>query len=330
MSQDLQLMVADIGGTNSRFAIFEICADQLLCKNSVWLATAEFSSFSNLLGAAASGLNVDNFAVVDAAVIAVAGPVQQGKFCKAPNISWDIEIDRIEKGLLPQQVILINDFVAQAYATVANNGVVAKEVYPGVCNEQFPRVIIGVGTGLGKAALVPNGICGSSSGLQHVASEGGHAGFCIESVDEMPFLEFVLSGLDKPYVEWEDVLSGRGLELIHRFCCSEKRSEKLSAMEISQRLKPGSATLELFAKFLGRMCRDFTLEFMARGGIYLTGGVLAKNPLVLRSNSFRQALLNLADDTVSIANIPVYLVDQEDSGLWGAANYACLQLNRST
>lgn len=313
-----RILVADIGGTSSRFAAFTVAPAGLCLDSRVWLRTDAYETFEELLKELQSQhleQALTSFALI---VLAVAGPVTQGRYCSPPNIHWSINLDSTEKVIQLPEVILINDFLAQAYATVSPLAPTFERVLTGQIELDFPRAIVGVGTGLGKAALVPDG----RGDFIGIASEGGHSALATESPDEAQLLEFFRrkrpefqEAQPPQYVSWEHILSGRGLELTHEFITGNQ----CSAVEVAAELHADSPTLELFARVYGRMCRNFAFEFYARGGVFVAGGVAAKNPQILHHPAFAQAFRSTAAHSEVFANIPLYLIDNQDSGLWGAA-----------
>jgi glucokinase len=191
------ILTADIGATNSRFAHFEV--DQkgkLSLVGTQWLKTQESGSFGDLVeqvGARDFPLGIGE---ADIAVIAVACPVERGVYCSPPYISWDIDLSTAQKKLDLNRSFLINDFVAQAYACRSPIAEAAEQILPGQRVFNATVAVIGAGSNLGKAALVPDG----SGGFVAVPSEGGHANFPFVSDREFEFQEFILRELGEEYV----------------------------------------------------------------------------------------------------------------------------------
>ncbi|PIY21009.1 MAG: glucokinase, partial [Deltaproteobacteria bacterium CG_4_10_14_3_um_filter_60_8] len=95
--------------------------------------------------------------------------------------------------------------------------------------------------------------------------------------------------------------------------------EDLEPKDVGARFTPASETLAWAAKFYGRVCRDYALEVLALGGLYIAGGLAAQNPEMLAHANFRGEFLNSPTMAHILAKIPVLLIDNQDSGLWGAA-----------
>jgi len=313
------ILAADIGGTNSRFAYFKLEENgSLSLVESRWIETRKSTSFShllNLLGKTEFSLPPSR---CDQAVFAVAGAVINGVYSNPPNISWDIDVSSSMKDFHLKRCILINDFAAQAFACRSPIVASARQVLPGEIDPAATLAAIGAGTGLGMAALTPDG----AGGYVVVPSEGGHCTFPFESQAEFDFMRFVIDELGVPYVEAEFVVSGRGLSLIHQFLSGHH----LTAAEIGAGLSQDTITLQWMARFYGRACRNYALQVLARGGVYIAGGVAAKMPILVTHPAFERQFTYSKTMASLLQEIPVYLNANEESGLWGAAFLAAQKL----
>ena len=304
------ILAADIGGPSSRFALFESGVG-LTAKSQAILPTGKFLSFQELVEAALTALGSPNSG---RAVLAVAGPVERGRFCRPPNIGYTVDLDSLTPELLPDSAVLINDFAAQAHGCRLFGEARSSEVLPGAMDPGQTQAVVGPGTGLGKTALVPDG----RGGYVVCGSEGGHAAFPFNGAEEGHFQAFAREALGEPYVRWESIVSGSGLALVHRFLTGEA----LTAAQVSAALTPASPTAQWFARFLGRACRDYVLEVLARGGLFISGGVAAHNPLFVEHPAFLAEFRLSATHAGLLAEIPVRLVTDQLVGLWGAAVHA--------
>jgi glucokinase len=276
------ILAADIGGTHSRFAAFALTADGNLEKRaSLWLETGRSSSFRDLL----KELDPAGFPLqlrsAEAAVFAVAGPVTAENRSRPPNIDWPVDLTTVSDLLDLGRCVLINDFVAQAFACRSPLGQNACRVLKGVINPRAPLAVFGAGTGLGQAALVPL----AAGGYVALPSEGGHGAFPFETGPEVDYLKFLLQETGEPYVRTETVLSGRGLSRLHRYLTGERKS----AAEVAEGMSPDSETLRWMATFFGRTARNLALHYLAFGGVYASGGLAAKLPKLLTHPAFEQA-----------------------------------------
>ena len=315
-----KILAADIGGTSSRFAAFSLENGEMRMEGSTWLKTAEADTFGALL----KNLEAADFILTPKSasicVFAIAGPVEKGMFCKPPNIKWKVDLSSAEKDFSIKRFALINDFLAQAYACRSEIGRRAKKILDGQIAEDGVVGVIGAGTGLGKAFLLPDGAGGYLGG----SSEGGHANLNVESARELEFQEFMKKEVGGNYATNDAVVCGGGLSRIHQFLTGEKLSPK----EVAETFSKPSETLEWASAFYGRVCRNFALDLLATGGLYIAGGVAAKNPILIEHPNFANAFRDSRVHRKLLEQIPIFLNDNEESGLWGAGFLGTQTLKR--
>ena len=318
----LRILAADIGGTNARFAAFAADpAGGLSLLRACWLPTAGSAGFPEL----AARLDREGglpfaAAEADVAAVAIAGPVEEGGRCAPPNIAWNLDLARDAPALGWRDWVLLNDFAAQALACRTPVGERAREVLPGRAEPQGVLAVVGAGTGLGKAALAPDG----RGGWLVLSSEAGHGLFPFASERELEFWRFVRAATGRAQVIGDLVCSGSGLSLLHRFLTGEEKSPE----EVAAAFGPDSAPLEWFARFLGRACREYALQTVALGGVVVAGGIAARNPAVALHPAFAAEFRDSETHAALLARIPVRLSADQDAGLWGAA-LAGLQRSRA-
>ncbi len=315
-----RILAADIGGTNSRFAAFETDSGGCLSmRKSCWLPTEKAESFAHLI----EQLRGEDFELppekADMSVIAVAGPVTDSVYSNPPNIKWDVDVSNLPQGLGFKRCELINDFAVQAYACRSPIIKGAQQIVGGKIDPAAPLVVVGAGTGLGHAALVNDG-CGTWLALP---SEGGHAGFPFENEAERAYQTFLHQLTGDPYIDAETVVSGRGLSNIHHFLTGRK----LKPSQIGHELAADSPTVIWMNRFYGRVCRNFALQLLAYGGVYIAGGVAAKLPLLVTHEEFKASFRSSTTMAGELRKIPVFLNANEESGLWGAAFYGQQKLS---
>ncbi|MCJ2163962.1 MULTISPECIES: glucokinase [unclassified Pseudodesulfovibrio] len=312
-----KILAADIGGTNSRFALFESHDAGLAMVDSIWLETHGAATFPQLL----EQLWESDFSAhpggFDAAVLAPAGAVIGGKVCPyLPNAPWGIDIREVNFGT--KAVCLINDFSAQAFAcrtSAVENALVIQEG-EGVDGETIG--VIGAGTGLGYSALLKVG-----DNWTALPSEGGHMAFPFIGRDEAEYAEFNRIESGRNWPEGDSVVTGLGLHLVHKFLTGED----LTPREISARITPESETTKWYARFYGRACRNWALGLMSLGGFFIAGGVASKNPMFVNVPEFMNEFHNSHVYADFLHSVPVKLNGNEESGLFGAAFYGAQLLN---
>jgi glucokinase len=317
------ILTADIGGTNSRFGLFSIdSGGELSLAESIWLRTSDAGSFPELID------NLKNSAFsftpnsADIVVLAIAGPVENRVRSKPPLIAWDIDISKADRDFGFKKCFLINDFIAQAFACCSPIAEAAEKILPGSPAPDSVTAVIGAGTGLGKAAIMPDG----KGGFIALPSEGGHTNFPFVSAHEFEYQQFLLKERKDQYITGNTVVSGQGLSYLHHFLTGRK----LEPSEVVNEFSLYPETLEWTSRFYARVCRNYVLETLAMAGLYIAGGVAARTPELLRHPVFEKEFRN--SDTLSglLAKIPVSLIRDEDSGLWGGAVFARQKLNKSS
>ncbi|MBW6486917.1 MAG: glucokinase [Syntrophobacterales bacterium] len=318
---ECHILSADIGGTSSRFAHFT--ADEqgnLDLVSLVWMATSAAGSFADLL----KNLRQSDFPFdprqADIVAIAVAGPITGGVIGNPPNIPWEVDITHAERDHGFRRAILMNDFVAQAFSCISPIGKSAEIILAGTPEPLSTIAVIGAGTGLGKAMLVPD----ERGSYSAAPSEGAHACFPFVGEKEYSFQRFLISARQVHYATYDHVVSGRGLTAIHEF----HTGGYLEPAQVVEEFPRHPETLEWFARFYGRACRNYALETLSRGGLYIAGGVAARNPEVVRHDSFKNEFRDSATMANVLAKLPVFLIKDQNSGLWGAAMKADVTLAR--
>jgi glucokinase len=317
-----RILAADIGGTNCRFGAFAVSGGSLEFEGSTWIRTADACSFDELLGLLAGTDFPLAGADADMAVFAVAGPVQGGVRSSMPNIPWDIDLEAPGQSAGRGRSMLINDFAAQAFATRTPAGDSAREVLPGTAAPDGVVAAVGAGTGLGHAALVADG----AGGYRVVPSERGHAAFPFVSDREEAYGRFLRAHLGEPYTRGDTVVSGRGTAFLHEFLTGER----LSPEEVTAGFEKKAETLAWFARFYARACRDYALTVVAAGGVFIAGGIAARTPAVVEHPEFRREFLLSPVMGELLATIPVRLMTDQESGLWGAARFGLQELGAAT
>ncbi|HEU6436372.1 MAG TPA: glucokinase [Nitratidesulfovibrio sp.] len=349
----MRVLAADIGGTNSRFALYEPdgfpdgrangLAEGLTkgnapgpqdCLCAARLLTAEAASFPDLLRRAAA-VRPDLFTTPALLVLAVAGPVQGGRRCTPPNIPWAVDLNdpALRAPDMPPlpPVLLINDFVAQAYACLRPAALDVVDVLDGRPVPDAPTAVVGAGTGLGKCLLLPPPADGMPP--RALPSEGGHALFPFTDEQEMAFAAFVRAHTGRQVIG-DLVVSGPGLRLLYAF----HTGQWLQPEDVAARLMSGerdagsdrvppqvlSQVLSWFARFYGRVCRDYVLETLALGGLFVSGGVAAATPALVTHPAFAEAFRQSDTHAELLRRVPVRLVRSPDAGLLGAALYGAL------
>lgn len=321
------ILAADIGGTNCRLGLFKFQKNKLSMEKASWVETGSIAEAKALMQAFERELDVVP-TKADAVAVAIAGPVEENVKGRLSN--GTLELDFTELNTNGRRYYLINDFMGQAYAVVSPEGEKAKLLYgPKDAPGDGVKAVIGAGTGLGQALLVP--LDGSrtvkTSHWMAVASENGHSAFPYVDGAENDFHTFLRTKLKIPYGTGDETVTGRGLAALHEFLTGEKLTP---AQVGGQALSHDTPTLKWFSRFYARACRNWILSTMCEGGLWIAGGIAVQNPLLINSDYFKDELYNAPYRDKRWDNflhsVPVRLMEDTNSGLWGAARFGQQEL----
>jgi len=313
-----KILAADIGGTNSRFALFETMGDGFVMVDSIWLETHGAETFPQLLEQLWSSSFSARPGSFESAVLAAAGAVVGGVECpRLTNASWGIDIRDVDFGT--KTVSVINDFAAQAFACRTRAVDDAMVIQEGRGVDGDPIAVIGAGTGLGYSALIPTD-CGWSA----LPFEGGHMAFPFFGTDEIEYSEFNQQESGRNWPEGDSVVTGLGLKLVHKFLTGDDLSPK----EVSASITSIDKTTKWYARFYARACRDWAIGVMSHGGFFIAGGVAAKNPMFVTVPEFLEEFHNSHIYGDFLRTVPIRLNCNEESGLYGAGFYGMQLLTR--
>ncbi len=316
------LLAGDIGGTKTRLAIY--APESGL--TPVTQATFRSASYSSLEAVVEDFMDQVRLPV-ERAIFGVAGPVVTGR-SSTTNLPWVISETTMQETLGFQQVRLLNDLEATAYGVpnLAPSDLAAlNDTEP----QSGTKVVIAPGTGLGEAVLFYH------DGHYHVIpSEGGHADFAPKNLFEIRLLRHLMGKFG--HVSYERVCSGSGLPNIYGYLKKQGFAEETPEMKralkraadptpiIVQKAMAGEcelsiATLNAFVSILGAEASNLTLKVMATGGVYLGGGIPPKILSKLKDGTFMAAFVNKGRFAEMLAQIPVYVILNEQTALFGAA-----------
>jgi len=309
------VLVADIGGTNARFAV--ITGPQDVSLTPTTTPTADHPDIQTAIRATvlAGGAPAPR-----SAVLAVAGPVT-GDRIPLTNAAWVIEPAALMAALGLEQVVVLNDFEAQALALPGLKGTDLEQIGGGVPRPDTTKFVLGPGTGLGAAALV----YGAGKWIP-LPGEGGHVEIGPVSEEDRAIWPHIdrLGGR----IGAEQILSGSGLPRLARAVAKSTggKTHFETAADVTQAAVAEDPvaikTLNTFAKALGRVAGDFAMTVLARGGVYLTGGVTPRIDRFLTNGDFRAAFEAKAPHEALLKSIPTYLVRHPNPALEGLASYA--------
>jgi glucokinase len=322
------ILAADLGGTNVRLAL----ADAGALRFEGRYESRAFGGFGAVLARFLAEARAALGAVptLERACIGVAGPVI-GARVKVTNLPWEIDARALEREFGIGRVRLVNDFVANAHGVDALAAESLATLQAGEPVESAPRVLIGAGTGLGVAYVVPD-----RGEPRVVPSEGGHVGFAPADEDQAALWRFLHARLGR--VETEHVVSGPGLARIYEHLREAGHLPVSLALErelaegdaaptiVRHALEHGDAlagaAVDLFLACYGAAAGDHALCVVARGGVYVTGGIAAKLLPRLAAGRFLAAFNDKGAFSSLARSMPVHVVLDDRLGLLGAARLA--------
>ena len=265
-------LLADIGGTNARFAL-ELAPGEashvqvLPCRAYPTLAAALRAYLAHADVAAAAP-------AVRHGAIAIANPVS-GDVVRMTNHHWQFSIAQLRDECGFEVLAVVNDFTALARA-LPYLGERKRQLGGRLAVADSPLGVIGAGTGLGVSGLIP-----TADGWTALQSEGGHVSFSPVNETEVEIFRFARR--EYGHVSAERLISGTGIELVYRALADLRRvpAEPLSAAEVTERALRGTCllcdeTIEAFCGMLGTVAGNLAVTLGARGGVYIGGGIVPK------------------------------------------------------
>lgn len=306
--------VADIGGTNARFATCAIAGGgKIELGEPIVLGTADYPDLSNAWRAF---LGMEPDFEPEGAAFAVAGPVSQGRFTLT-NADWSFDRETLAAELDLPQALLLNDFEAVAHAIAGDPQADHIEHIAGP-NRPLPAsariTVIGPGTGLGVAHFVRQ--AGRAS-IQ--PTEGAHMDFAPVCELDDHILSLLRAEHDR--VSVERVLSGDGIRWIHAALRdTNPLADPLPLWQqgIAHEDRAASKAVDHFAKTLGRAAGDYALAH-GSGGIVLAGGLGVRLRERYSNPAFHEAFCAKGRFESMMRDMPVKLISHDQPGLLGAA-----------
>jgi glucokinase len=251
---------------------------------------------------------------VEAACFAVAGPVLENR-AEVTNLKWVMDAAILAKAFGIHDIALINDFYAIALGVPLLEPSDCLPLHAGKRRPREPIAIIGAGTGLGEAVVVWSG-----DQWNVVPGEGGHADFAPQDETQADLLLALLDRYD--HVSWERVCSGMGLVNIFSFLGGGDADPARVAALAEAGDPVGRKTFEIFVDIYGAEAGNMALRVLARGGVYLAGGIAAKNTKFFTDGRFVNAFLRKGRFRDMLSEMPIDLITDEKVGVRGAAEMA--------
>ncbi len=339
------LLTGDVGGTITILRLVEVAFEgksiKTITENKY--ASADFPDLVPMVQQFLSASPQTNN--ITSACFAIAGPVVN-KTSNLTNLDWQVDSNRLEAELNISHVSLINDFAANSYGVL---GLESSEIYTlqaGKKIDNAPIAVIGAGTGLGQGFLIPQ-----DDKYQVFASEGGHTDFAPRNDLEIQLLQYLQTKISSDHISVERVVSGQGIVSIYQFLRDSNFSNESSVIgqkirnweqKIGNNIDPAAViaqgaieqndsictkTMSLFMELYGAETGNLALKILPYGGIYIAGGVAAKNLSLIKKKEFINNFIQKGRMTKLLQDIPIHVVLTPELGVKGSILYALRNYN---
>lgn len=328
-----RVLAGDLGGTKTLLVIADCSGGQVtVCKRQRYVS----ADYDDLAPMVRSFLQDIDMELPGRACFGVAGPVvnQAGhQRSRLTNLPWELDSGALGDALGIAHVRLINDFQAVGYGIDALTDEDLHTLQRGTPEPHGIRAALGAGTGLGQTLAV-----WQNDHYEAFPTEGGHGDFAPADDLQIELLRSLRDELG--HVSYERLLSGAGLVRIYRFLL--QRDHATAPPKLADALRNGdpaplisdlalagtdptaTAALDLFVSIYGAQAGNLGLATLARGGVYLAGGIAPQILPRLRTGPFMSAFRAKGRMTELADTLPVHVILNRDVGLLGAAVAAAL------
>jgi glucokinase len=310
-------LLADIGGTNARFAWQPATGEPL--RDVASLPTREHATLTSAIRHYLAGAGI---ATPRWCAIGIANPVT-GEHIQMTNHGWSFSTPLLQAELGFERLLVLNDFTAMALALPGLQSHELRQVGGTTAVAGAAMALIGPGTGLGVSGLLPTG---AEGGWVPLSGEGGHVSLAPATPREAAALAWLRER--HGHASAERAVSGPGLVALHQALASldgESGIPALPGPTITARALAGAdercaEALALFCAFLGSVAGNLALTLGARGGVYIGGGIVPSLGEAFMRSPFRARFEDKGRFRGYLAAIPVFVIDTPISpALRGAA-----------
>lgn len=318
------ILAGDVGATHTRLAVFT--ADPRTPAAFATYASHDHAGLEEMVRLFLTAHPAD----IGCACFGVAAVIRNGH-AETTNLAWSVDAASVARVLGLQSVALINDLAANAYGIAELTPGDLETLHPGVPDPDGTVVVISAGTGLGEAALLPDG-----DTVRVISTEGGHTDFGPRSELEVDLYRYLAA--QDAHVSYERVCSGMGLLNVYRFLRGRSRvpeppwltaeiadrdaSAAISRAALEQRDPVCAQALDVMVSVYGAEAGNLALKYLATGGVYVGGGIAPQILPKLRDGAFTRSLTAKGRFTELLERFPVHVVLNDRTALLGAAHYA--------
>jgi glucokinase len=306
-------LIADIGGTFVRFALVRDARVSDVRR----FACRDFAGPAEAAAAYLAAVNPPEPPV--AAAFAAAGPERRGRIVMT-NLNWVVDAADLRTALALSRNAVVNDFAAVAHAVPALGPDQVEPLQSGDADAGAPTAVIGPGTGLGTATVVP-----TDTGVQVLAGEGGHVTFAPRSADEASVAAALAERFG--HVSAERIVSGAGLAHAHAVLSGRRGAEIVDACETPETVVAAAHAGDVTAlraarvvtEALATVASDMTLTLGARGGVILAGGLIGHLGPAFDRAAFLARFSDKGRFSETLRATPVHRITADDPALIGLA-----------
>jgi glucokinase len=325
------VLAADVGGTKTEIAWGNVSTGRMeIVERHVYMS-GDYATLEALIDDFTARLKGAGHEVMaSSACLAVAGPVD-GDNASLTNLPWRINAPSLAARYNLHAARIINDFEGVGHGLVHLAPDELLSLQAGERHAQGARVAVGAGTGLGGVVLT------YGADRYHVhPTEAGHADFAPNDTLQDELLAWLRSELG--HVSYERILSGSGLTRVFRFLMEcgygmpstalqqavdgEDAASVISTLGLQGRDPLAARALDVFVQVYGAFAGNMALAMLARGGVYIAGGIAPKIADKMTDGRFLEAFLNKGRFRDVLAKIPVDVVMNSAVGLYGALEVA--------
>lgn len=323
MTSSVHGLIADIGGTNSRFALISEQGDILSP------ATLPCADYSGPVDAVRSYMRRHDTISPAHAVFAIAGPVGRDDVA-ATNMAWRFSVEKTKEALGLQSFSVVNDLTAVALALPYLDVCDYRQIGGGRITPDAPVAVLGAGTGLGVSGLVhsPRGEWIPLTG------EGGHTTLCVTNERQDRVVELMRRRFG--HVSAERILSGPGLCNLYAalHALDGRDGADLSADQITRNAVAGTCavceeTLHIFFSLLGTTAGNLALTLGAFGGVFISGGIVPRLLDACENSAFRKEFEGKGRMKLYLEKIPTFVVTHHYPAFLGLSRLVRKQWNKS-